>query len=99
MVGEGAHGEILSLASADKGMWQDAGAKLVFFAPNCTGRINSKSISGHGGRASHRGLVQVNEQAQNFRVQGNCDALIPEPVSPSDTYPLMEIYHDLPTAA
>lgn len=97
MVGEGAHGEILSLASADKNMWQDAGAKLVFYADNCTGRINSKSISGHGGRSSYRGLVKVNNNAQNCRVQVNCDALILDPHSRSDTYPTMEIDGHLAT--
>jgi Fe-S cluster assembly protein SufB len=97
MIGEGAHGEVLSLASADKGMWQDAGAKMVFLAPNCTGRINSKSISGHGGRSSYRGLVQVNPQATNCRVQVNCDALILDPASRTDTYPTMEIDGDLST--
>jgi len=97
MLGEGAHGEVLSLASADKGMWQDAGAKMVFMAPNCTARINSKSISGHGGRASYRGLVQVNPQATNCRVQVNCDALILDANSRSDTYPVMEVDGDLVT--
>jgi Fe-S cluster assembly protein SufB len=96
-LGEGGHGEVLSLASADKGMWQDAGAKMVFFAPNCTARINSKSISGHGGRASYRGLVQVRNQAKNCRVQVNCDALILDEQSRSDTYPVMEIRGDLAT--
>jgi len=97
MIGEGAHGEVLSLASADKGMWQDAGAKLVFLAPNCSGRINSKSISGHGGRSSYRGLVQVAKNATNCRAQVNCDALILDPQSRSDTYPTMEVNGDLAT--
>ena len=97
LIGEGAHGEVLSLASADKGMWQDAGAKMVFMAPNCTARINSKSISGHGGRASYRGLVQVRGEAPNCRVQVNCDALILDAQSRSDTYPVMEIDGHLAT--
>jgi Fe-S cluster assembly protein SufB len=97
LIGEGAHGEVLSLASADKGMWQDAGAKMVFLAPNCTGRINSKSLSGHGGRASYRGLVQVAKNAPGCRVQVNCDALILDEQSRSDTYPVMEVSGDLAT--
>ncbi|MCS7048402.1 MAG: Fe-S cluster assembly protein SufB [Verrucomicrobiae bacterium] len=96
-LGEGGHGEVLSLASADRGMWQDAGAKMVFMAPNCTGRINSKSISGRTGRASYRGLVQVRPEATNCRVQVNCDALILDEQSRSDTYPVMEIKGDLAT--
>ncbi len=97
LVGDGAHGEVLSLASADKGMWQDAGAKMVFMAPNCTARINSKSISGHGGRSSYRGLVQVRDNAPNGRVQVNCDALILDDKSRTDTYPTMEVDGDLAT--
>ena len=70
---------------------------MVFFAPNCTARINSKSISGHGGRSSYRGLVQVRDKAENCRVQVNCDALILDDKSRSDTYPVMEIKGDLAT--
>ncbi|MCX7886816.1 MAG: Fe-S cluster assembly protein SufB [Verrucomicrobiae bacterium] len=97
MVGEGAHAEVLSLACADRGMWQDAGAKLVFLAPNCSGRINSKSVSGRGGRSSYRGLVRVAKNATGCRAQVNCDALILDAESRSDTYPTMEVDGELAT--
>ncbi len=91
MVGEGAHGEILSIAFAGKGQHQDAGGKVVHAAPNTTSRIISKSISKDGGRASYRGLLQVNEGAYHCKSNVVCDALLLDEHSRSDTYPYIEI--------
>src|SRR5437660_8414522 len=59
--GEGAHGEVLSIAFAGRGQHQDAGGKITHAAPNTSSVITSKSISKDGGRASYRGLLQVNK--------------------------------------
>ena len=91
LVGEGARGEILSCAMAGKGQHQDAGAKLVFAAPNTSGTIISKSVSKNGGRSSYRGLVKVFPNAANVKVNVRCDALLLDEASRSDTYPTMEI--------
>jgi Fe-S cluster assembly protein SufB len=88
---EGAHGEVLSIAFAGEGQHQDAGAKIVHAAPNTTSLITSKSISMHGGRAGYRGLLRVEEGAENAKSFVRCDALILDPESRSDTYPYMEI--------
>ncbi|MDP8206651.1 MAG: Fe-S cluster assembly protein SufB [Candidatus Electryonea clarkiae] len=89
--GEGAKGEILSIALASEGQHQDAGAKMIHAAPNTSSRITSKSISRAGGRASYRGLVKVYPNAENARVSVECDALLLDKDSRSDTYPTMEI--------
>ena len=91
MVGEGAHGEILSIAFAGKGQHQDAGGKVVHVAPNTTSRIISKSISKGGGRASYRGLLKVEKNAENCKSNVVCDALLLDETSRSDTYPYIEI--------
>ena len=52
LVGEGARGEILSVAYAGDGQHQDAGGKVVHAAPNTSSLITSKSIS--KGRAGAR---------------------------------------------
>ncbi|GJM40123.1 MAG: Fe-S cluster assembly protein SufB [Ardenticatenaceae bacterium] len=91
MTGEGAHGEILSIAFAGKGQHQDAGGKVVHAAPNTTSRIISKSISKDGGRSSYRGLLKVNKGADNCKSNVVCDALLLDPASRSDTYPYIEI--------
>jgi len=91
MTGEGAHGEILSIAFAGKGQHQDAGGKVVHAAPNTTSRIISKSISKDGGRSSYRGLLKVNKGAFHCKSNVVCDALLLDESSRSDTYPYIEI--------
>ena len=65
----GARGEMLSLAFAGPGQTQDAGGKMVHFAPNTTSKVTSKSISKAGGRASFRGLLKVYRGAKGVQVQ------------------------------
>ncbi len=91
LMGEGARGEVLSIAFAGAGQLQDAGAKMIHFAPNTSSRIVSKSIAKNGGRTSYRGLVQVMPGAKNSSVYVSCDALILDEHSRSDTYPSMKI--------
>jgi Fe-S cluster assembly protein SufB len=91
LVGERAHGEVLSIAYAGDGQHQDAGAKMIHAAPNTTSRITSKSISKGAGRCSYRGLVRVEKGATGCRTQVECDALLIGEQARSDTYPTMEI--------
>ena len=91
LMGEGAHGEILSIAFAGAGQHQDAGGKVVHVAPNTSSRIISKSLSKSGGRASYRGLLKVNPGAHGSRSNVVCDALLLDDHSRSDTYPYIEI--------
>jgi len=91
MVGPKASGEVLSVAYAGEGQHQDAGAKMTHAAPETTSKIVSKSISKNGGRSSYRGLVRVEEGAYGCKSHVQCDALILDEDSISDTYPYMEI--------
>jgi Fe-S cluster assembly protein SufB len=92
LAGRGAHGEILSMAFAGAGQHQDAGGKMLHLAPDTTSKITSKSISKKNGRASYRGLVRVNHGATGARANVVCDALLLDPQSRTDTYPVMEIF-------
>ncbi len=89
--GEGAHGEILSIAFSAKGQHHDTGGKMIHLASNTSSKIISKSISKDGGRASYRGLVKVNPGKKNVRSNVVCDALILDADSRSDTYPYIDI--------
>ena len=91
LMGERAHGEILSIAFAGKGQHQDAGGKITHAAPNTSSVITSKSISKDGGRSSYRGLLQVNEGSVGSRSKVVCDALIIDDESRTDTYPYINI--------
>ncbi|MCJ7584662.1 MAG: Fe-S cluster assembly protein SufB [Anaerolineales bacterium] len=90
----GAHGEMLSMAFAGSGQHQDAGSKMVHFAPNTSSKVTSKSISKSGGRASYRGLLKVYKGAHGVRSNVVCDALLLDPKSRTDTYPSIEIDED-----
>jgi len=94
LLGEGAHGEVLSIAFAGDGQHQDAGGKAVHVAPNTTSVISSKSISKNGGRAGYRGLLEVAKGAKGSRSKVVCDALILDEDSRSDTYPYIKIDED-----
>jgi Fe-S cluster assembly protein SufB len=91
LMGERAHGEVLSIAFAGKGQHQDAGGKAVHVAPNTTSVITSKSISKDGGRAGYRGLLEVANGAHGSKSKVVCDALILDEASRSDTYPYIRI--------
>jgi Fe-S cluster assembly protein SufB len=94
LVGPRAHGEILSMAFAGNGQHQDAGGKVVHFAPHTSSKITSKSISKGTGRSTYRGLLKVHKGAKDVRSNVVCDALLLDEVSRSDTYPYIEIDED-----
>ena len=91
LVGEGAHGSILSIAYAGDGQHQDTGGKVVHAAPHTTSSIVSKSISKGTGRATYRGLCKVYEGSTSARSNVECDALLIDDTARSDTYPYIEI--------
>lgn len=94
LMGKGAHGEVLSVAFAGKGQHQDAGGKAVHGAPHTSSQIISKSISKDGGRTSYRGLLQVYPGAEGSKSKVQCDALLLDEQSRSDTYPYIDIQED-----
>lgn len=91
LVGDGAKGEVLSIALAGDGQVQDAGAKIYHMSPNTTSRVVSKSIAKGTGRTSYRGLVHVSPAAHGSKVYVSCDAMLVGESARSDTYPDMNI--------
>jgi Fe-S cluster assembly protein SufB len=94
LLGERAHGEILSIAFAGEGQHQDAGGKIIHAAPKTTSSIFSKSISKDKGRTSYRGLLEVAKGATESKSKVVCDALLLDEASRSDTYPTIRIGED-----
>ncbi|MBM7646428.1 Fe-S cluster assembly protein SufB [Scopulibacillus daqui] len=92
--GEGARGNTLSIAIAGKGQNQDAGAKMMHLAPNTSSTIVSKSISKNGGNVTYRGIVHFGRKAANSRSNVECDTLIMDNESTSDTIPYNEILNE-----
>jgi len=86
--GERAKGTTVSIAFAGEGQIQDAGAKMIHLAPRTTSTIISKSICRGGGKVNYRGVVSCEENAENARSRIECDTIILDDKSTSDTIPL-----------
>ncbi|WP_026917878.1 Fe-S cluster assembly protein SufB [Gordonia shandongensis] len=94
LTGEHAKGEVLSVAFAGEGQHQDTGSKMVHLAPHTSSNIVSKSVARGGGRSSYRGLIKINPGAHGSRSTVECDALLVDQISRSDTYPYVDIRED-----
>jgi Fe-S cluster assembly protein SufB len=94
LVGERAHGEVLSVAFAGKDQTQDAGAKMVHAAPNTTSIITSKGISKANGKQNYRGLVKIYPGCHGAKSTVRCDALMLDETAQSQTFPVMEVEED-----
>jgi Fe-S cluster assembly protein SufB len=92
--GRGARADILSVAFASAGQIIDSGAKAVHSAPDTSSKIISKSIAIRGGQTSYRGLLHVSKGATGVKAAVRCDALLPDDMSRSDTYPYNEIHEE-----
>jgi len=87
LAGENAKGVCISIAVASGKQFQDAGAKMIHLAPNTSSTIISKSLSRTGGKVNYRGLVKMSKDAVNSKAKVECDTLILDPISSSDTIP------------
>ncbi len=92
--GRKARGEVLSIALANDGQHQDTGAKMVHAADETSSNVISKSISIGQGRSSYRGLVQIPGHLKNCRNNTECDALLINTNSRTDTYPAIAVQGD-----
>ncbi|MDR2812231.1 MAG: Fe-S cluster assembly protein SufB [Puniceicoccales bacterium] len=94
LAGEKARGEVLSIALASDNQTQITGAKMIHLADGTTSNIISKSISKGNGLASYRGIVHVNEKLKSCKNNTQCDALLIDHCSRSDTYPKITVHGD-----
>ena len=67
---------------------------MVHLAPNTKSNIISKSVARGGGRSAYRGLVQITEGAKGSTNNTECDALLVDTISRTDTYPYIDIRED-----
>lgn len=88
LAGKYAKGTTISIAFASKGQIQDAGAKMIHLAPNTVSNTISKSISRAGGKVNYRGLIKISDKALNSKAHIECDTLILDEYSTSDTIPV-----------
>jgi Fe-S cluster assembly protein SufB len=99
LVGEHARADHLNVGVAGKGVWKDTGAKVVHNAPNTTSNILAKSISKDGGIMGYRGLVRMGKNSQGSKSRVQCDGLMMDDLSRSDTWPDIQIQNPYVTVA
>lgn len=99
LVGRGASCEHLNIALAVGKVDKDTGAKVIHGAPDTKSRVVAKSISKDGGRGAYRGLLKIVKGAERATANIQCDALIMDEHSVSDTLPHIEISEDTVTVA
>ena len=92
--GRKARGEVLSIALANDGQHQDTGAKMIHAADETTSNIIAKSISVGTGRSSYRGIVHMPKRLNNCYNNTECDALLINASSRTDTYPAITVRGD-----
>ncbi|NLY62934.1 MAG: Fe-S cluster assembly protein SufB [Erysipelothrix sp.] len=85
--GEYARGLTIAIAVASDDQIQDSGAKMIHLAPHTSSTIIAKSIGRRGGEASYRGKIYMGENAAYSRSKIECDTLLMDPESSSDTIP------------
>lgn len=89
----GARGTMLSIAFAGKNQVQDAGAKMIHLAPHTSSSIVSKSIAKDGGAVNYRGQVTFGKNSQGSMSHIECDTIILDQYSWSDTIPYNELHN------
>lgn len=99
LVGEGARCDHLAIAFANEGQWQDTGAKIMHLAPHTSSSVISKSISKGGGCSVYRGQLKIAKHAHDCTASVECDALLLDEMSRTDTIPNIEIRNNNVTIA
>ena len=89
--GEGARGTMLSIAVASNGIHQDSGARMIHNAKNTSSSIVSKSIAKTGGATDYRGKVRFAKHSDGSKAHVECDTIIMDDHSSSNTIPYNEI--------
>jgi Fe-S cluster assembly protein SufB len=99
LLGRRARADHLNVGVASGGVWKDTGAKVMHLAPETTSNILAKSISKDGGIMGYRGLVRMGHNSQGSKAHVQCDGLMMDPISRSDTWPDIQIQNPHVTVA
>ena len=92
--GDRSRTEHIAIAFAGKGQNQDTGAKIYHIGKNTSSHVTSKSISIDGGITSYRGIIHSTKSARNVKSAVECDALMIDNKSQSNTYPVVKVEND-----
>ena len=86
--------EFTGVTFASAGQYLDTGCKIIHQGKNTSSTVHSKSISKNGGTAFYRGLLKVLPEATGTRSTVECESLMLDNESASDTIPIIDINND-----
>ena len=86
--------EFTGVTFASSGQYLDTGCKIIHQGKNTSSTVHSKSISKNGGTAFYRGLLKVLPEATGTRSTVECESLMLDNESTSDTIPIIDINND-----
>ena len=89
--GDNSRGSTITIAVGNKGQYQDSGARMIHIGKNTSSQIISKSVVHNGGVANFRGTVRMEKGATGSKSHVECDTLILDDRSKSDTIPTNQI--------
>ena len=95
--GDNSKADFIGIAFAGKNQNQNTGSKVIHIGKNTSSTIVSKSITKDGGITSYRGLLSIGKKAENAKSSINCDALMFDKESQSNTFPFMDIQNNSAT--
>ncbi len=95
--GDDAKGTCITISVATKWQQQDTGARMIHLGKRTKSNIVSKSIASTGGNATYRGTVRIYENAIDSEAMVQCDTLILDDQSKSDTIPINDCRNDSST--
>ncbi|PJC60290.1 MAG: Fe-S cluster assembly protein SufB, partial [Flavobacteriales bacterium CG_4_9_14_0_2_um_filter_35_242] len=88
--GDNSVGEFYSIAVTNNYQQADTGTKMIHIGKNTKSTIISKGISAGNSQNSYRGLVRINERAENARNFSQCDSLLMGNECGAHTFPYIE---------
>lgn len=92
--GKGAKSEYTGVTFAAKGQHLDTGSKMIHLAPYTSSKVLAKSISKDGGITNYRGLLKIGPNAEGAKASVQCEGLMIDEISRSDTMPIIEVLND-----
>ena len=92
--GENARCEFTGVTFGSKGQNLDTGASVIMMAPNTSANISTRTICKSGGATTYRSAVKITPEAKGAKCLVECESLMLDNESRSDTLPVMDISCD-----
>jgi Fe-S cluster assembly protein SufB len=89
--GDHSVGEFHSVAVTNNWQQADTGTKMIHIGRNTSSTIISKGIAAGHGQNTYRGLVRMQQRAENARNYSRCDSLLIGPHCGGHTVPYIEV--------